>query len=275
MRNKILRILREPVVLFFLFGFIFFLVYTILENRIDRSDREIIISKAQIQLLEETFTKTWNRPPTEQQLEEQIENLIKNEVYFKEAVAMGLDNSDPAVKMRLRTLIEMMMDDMATVYPSEDQLKKYLSEHPDKFRIDPRMSFEHIFFPEDEKEVADLQLYNINNNLSVDESSFGNLSLIPAQFSNETYSGVKRTFGEVFAEGIFKLDTGKWQGPVRSAYGWHLVFISEYVAGKLPELSEIWDLVEREWSFEQRNLKKEEQYQKMKEEYYVKFETEE
>ena len=167
MRNKILRILSEPLVLFFLFGFIFFLVYTILENRIDRSDREIIISKGQVQLLEETFTKTWNQPPTEQQLEAQIENLIKNEVYFKEAVAMGLDKSDPAIKMRLRTLIEMMMDDMATVYPSEDQLNTYLSAHPDKFRRDPKLSFGHIYFPEDEKEVADLQLYNINNNLPV------------------------------------------------------------------------------------------------------------
>jgi len=273
MRNKILRILREPVVLFFLFGLTFFLVYTVLGNRIDRSDREIIISKGQVQLLEETFTKTWNQPPTEEQLEGQIENLIKNEVYFKEAVAMGLDKSDPAIKMRLRTLIEMMMDDMATVYPSEDQLNTYLSAHPDKFRRDPLMSFEHIYFPEDEKEVANLQLYNINNNLSVDESSFGNLSLIPAQFINESFSVVKRTFGEAFAEEIFKLDTGKWLGPVRSAYGWHLVIITEYVPARLPELSEIWDLVEQEWSLEQRNLKKEEQYQKMKEKYYVKFET--
>ena len=273
MRNKILRILSEPLVLFFLFGFIFFLVYTILENRLDRSDREIIISKGQVQLLEETFTKTWNQPPTEEQLEGQIENLIKNEVYFKEAVAMGLDKSDPAIKMRLRTLIEMMMDDMATVYPSEDQLNTYLSAHPDKFRRDPLMSFEHIYFPEDEKEVANLQLYNINNNLSVDERSFGNLSLIPAQFINESFSGVKRTFGEAFAEEIFKLDTGKWLGPVRSAYGWHLVIITEYVPARLPELSEIWDLVEQEWSLEKRNLKKDEQYQKMKEKYYVKFET--
>jgi hypothetical protein len=226
----------------------------------------------QIELLAETFQRTWNRPPTESEIEAQIENFIKDEIFFREAVAMGLDKSDPAVKRRLRQLIELMMDDLATVYPSEDQLSNYLSENPDKFIRDPIISFQHIYFSEAGWEEAKNQLYNINNNLPVDENTFVNLSLLPNQFSDETFFGVNRSFGEQFTKSVFELDTGKWQGPVESAYGWHLVYVSQIIPGFVPELSEIWDIVEREWSVEVKKEKKDAQFERIKEKYVIEFE---
>jgi parvulin-like peptidyl-prolyl isomerase len=271
MKKKFSRILREPIVLFLLFGAVLFIIYEWTTAYYESKNRKITVTEGQIQLLNETFTKTWNREPTEQELDALIENFIKDEIFYKEAVTLGLDKSDVAVKRRLRQIMEMMMDDMATVYPSEDQLKQYLAENPEKFRQDPAISFRHIYFSTDNRETALEVLGKLKDTLPVDESSFEGLALIPNEFSEESYRSVERLFGKSFTEEVFILKPGIWQGPVESAYGYHLVYISELTQGFVPELSEIWDEVEREWSMERRTQVKDQQYQKIKEKYTVTF----
>jgi hypothetical protein len=271
MKNSFFNIVREPIVLFFLFGLILFIVYERATTYYELQNKKITVTEAQIQLLSETFMKTWNREPTEQELKAQIENYIKDEIFYKEAVALGLDKSDIAVKRRLRQIMEMMMDDMATVYPSEDQLKRYLSENPDKFRQDPTISFRHFYFSTENRELALEVLGKMKDTLPVDESNFDGLALIPNEFSGESYRGVERLFGKSFTDDIFKLDVGSWEGPVESAYGYHLVYISQIEEGFVPELSGIWDEVEREWSQERKMQVKDQQYQKIKERYTISF----
>ena len=271
MKNTFLRIIREPISLFVILGLLLFIVYNRTTTYYDQKNKQITVTEAQIQLLKETFAKTWNREPTEEELEAQIENLIKDEIYYKEAVDLGLDRSDIAVKRRLRQIMEMMMDDMATVYPSEDQLKTYLSENQDKFRRDPYISFRHIYFSSENRETALDVLGKLKDTLPVDERSFDGLALIPNEFSEESYRSVERLFGKSFTEEVFTLKPGIWQGPVESAYGYHLVYISELTEGFVPELSEIWDQVEREWSVEKRTQVKDQQYQKIRERYTISF----
>ena len=227
MKNTFLRIMREPISLFVILGLLLFIVYNRTTTYYDQKNKQITVTEAQIQLLKETFAKTWNREPTEEELEAQIENLIKDEIYYKEAVDLGLDRSDIAVKRRLRQIMEMMMDDMATVYPSEDQLKTYLSENQDKFRRDPYISFRHIYFSSENRETALDILGKLKDTLPVDERSFDGLALIPNEFSEESYRSVERLFGKSFTEEVFTLKPGIWQGPVESAYGYHLVYNSE------------------------------------------------
>mgnify|MGYP001554409454 CR=1 FL=1 len=271
MKNTFLRIIREPISLFVILGLLLFIVYNRTTTYYDQKNKQITVTEAQVQLLKETFAKTWNREPTEEELEAQIENLIKDEIYYKEAVDLGLDRSDIAVKRRLRQIMEMMMDDMATVYPSEDQLKTYLSENQDKFRRDPYISFRHIYFSSENRETALDVLGKLKDTLPVDERSFDGLALIPNEFSEESYRSVERLFGKSFTEEVFTLKPGIWQGPVESAYGYHLVYISELTEGFVPELSEIWDEVEREWSVEKRTQVKDQQYQKIRERYTISF----
>lgn len=273
--KKFLNLIREPILLFFILGIVLFVLYLLATDYFDRRNRQIVISQGQIELLVETFAKTWNRSPTESELNAQVENFIKDEIFFKEAVAMGLDKTDPAIKRRLRQLMELMMDDMATVYPSEDQLKKYLSENPDKFREDPAISFRHIYFSTDNREEATEILTKLKTMLPVDESKFGSLSLIPDQFSGESFWEIERLFGRSFTQKIFNLESGVWHGPIESAYGYHLVFVSEITKDYIPELSEIWDEVEREWALERKMEIKEQQYQKIKEKYTVRIEENE
>ena len=275
MNKKKKPVFKEPIFLFLGMGIILFICYSLFTEYYEQQNKKIYINNIQIAILKETFQKTWNRPPTEKEMNAQIENLIKDEVFYKEAVDMGLDRSDPAVKRRLRQMMELMMDDAATSYPSEDQLSKYLDEHPEKFMEDPVISFEQMYFAARNKNDAEAQLYNLSNNIPLDQSRVGNLALIPSKFENETRFSIDRRLGKQFTEELFTLDTGKWVGPIESAYGWHLIYISHIKMGKVPELAEIWDNVEREWAVEQKNIKKEQQYKLMKSNYKIVFEKDE
>ena len=156
MKEKRTKFIKEPIFLFFAIGILLYVFYIFITAQFDRKNRTITVSDSQVAVLTETFKKTWNREPSEKEIESQKENFIKDEVFYKEAVAMGLDKSDVAVKRRLRQLMELMMDDAATVYPSEDQLKIYLNEHPEKFQKDPIVSFEQKYFALNNKTMKDL-----------------------------------------------------------------------------------------------------------------------
>ena len=262
-------ILKSPVVLSLIAGFLLFLIYSSIDDYIDRKNRRVLVSSEQVLLLAESFSRTWNRPPTESEMEAQIENHIKDEVFYREAVALGLDKSDAAVKRRLRQIMELMLDDYATVVPSEDQLRQYLRDNPDKFRRDPIISFRQIYFTEENEAGARTIVNRLQNGETVDLENVGGLALIPNEFVEEDKRGIESVFGTQFTVGLLELETDRWEGPVRSAYGWHLVYVSERIDGEVPDLNEVWDEVEREWAFERRQELKEEQYRRMREKYDV------
>jgi hypothetical protein len=267
--NTLRKIVREPLLLFVLFGTLMYIIYSQSADYIDKKNKQIFISSAQIGLLEEAFRKTWNRNPTQDETKAQIQNLVMDEVFFKEAVAMGLDKTDPAIKRRLRQVLELMLDDYATIYPTENQLRDYLNAHPDKFQRDPLISFRHLYYPIEDKEEALNLLLRLKQGKPFDENAIVGLLLVPNQFENERKLEVGKLFGNIFTQKLFELEPGNWQGPLESAYGWHLVKISEKVVPGLPELNEIWDLVEREWSVESKKEMKEMQYQAMREQYEI------
>lgn len=269
MVEKMKRIVREPVSLFFILGSLLFLFYSAASNYYIKKNNEITISSTQLALLKDSFEKTWNRAVNETELQALIENHIKDEVFYREAVLMGLDKSDLAIKRRLRQIMELVLDDYSSVYPSESQLQKYLSEHPDKFRQDDRISFTHQYFSMDEKQEGVNRLSLLQKGASSDEKYINRLSLIPEQFENESLSEIVRSFGDFFSKQLFKLEKGTWQGPLESAYGWHLVLVSRRSEGIVPPLSEIWDQVEREWALEKKQEMKAQQFEKMRARYTI------
>jgi parvulin-like peptidyl-prolyl isomerase len=264
--------LREPFFLFFLFGFLLYLLYTGITAYFDRENRKIIVATGQVDLLAESFTKTWSRVPNKVELQAQIDNYIMDEVFFREAVARGLDKTDPAVKRRLRQLMELVLDEYAIVYPSEEQLREYLTRHPDKFMQDPIISFRHIYLSPEESDHAEQLIKGLQEGSITPDQFEAGMTFVPDQLESKRQREVEAVFGTKFTSRIFELESGTWQGPVESAYGIHLVKVIKRTDGYVPELTEIWDQVEREWTFDMRRTIKEEQYQIMREQYLIQIE---
>ena len=92
---------------------------------------------------------------------------------------------------------------------------------------------------------------------------------LPAESGALSASEVSRLFGSAFSERLFELAAGRWEGPVESAYGLHLVFIRERVEGRDPALAEVRDAVAREWLADRRRQAREDFYRDLRSRYEV------
>ena len=96
------------------------------------------------------FSRTWQRPPTREELEGLIRDRVREEVYYREAMAMGLDRDDPIIRRRLQQKMEFVTDDVAALAePTDAELSEYLKTHAEVFRVrsDSLLSVRSISIP--------------------------------------------------------------------------------------------------------------------------------
>lgn len=104
------------------------------------------------------WEKKWQRLPTQSEIEGLIEQQIREEVLYREAIAMGLDQNDTIVRRRLAQKVEFISADIASqAEPSKGELQVYLNAHTDKFEEPARITFQHIYLN------ADQRGENVNN----------------------------------------------------------------------------------------------------------------
>jgi hypothetical protein len=131
------RLLREPLVHFLLIGAALFVVFGLLGKDTGTVPGAIVITKEQIASLAADFQRTWQRPPTTDEREALIQDRLREEVYYREAMALGLDKDDPIIRRRLRQKMEFISEDVAAqAEPTDAELAAYLSAHPDAFRAE-------------------------------------------------------------------------------------------------------------------------------------------
>ena len=139
--------LREPLLHFLLVGAALFLLFHFLSGGRSEAPREIVVGEARVEALAENFAKTWMRPPTAQELKGLADDYVAEEVYYREAIAMGLDRDDTVIRRRLRQKMEFISEDLASaVQPTDAQLQEYLERHADKFVRASRLTFQQVFF---------------------------------------------------------------------------------------------------------------------------------
>ena len=270
------RFLQEPLLHFLLLGAGLFLAYSLVQRDGGREAGQIVVTLAEVERLATSFAKTWQRPPTPEELSGLVRDRVREEVYCREAMALGLDRDDTIIRRRLRQKMEFVSEDIAALAePAEADLEEYLRTHPDSFRVDPRFTFRQVCLdPEEHGEnlAADVTrlLARLNQAGSeVDASALGDSLLLETQFDGVPTSEVAKQFGEPFALGLGRLEPGSWQGPVESGYGVHVVFVSERVEGRLPALAEVRDAVRREWDNARRTAANEAFYQGLLARYHV------
>jgi hypothetical protein len=138
--------LREPLLHFLVIGTGIFLLYSLVRGSNETAPREIVISESRIEALAENFGRTWTRPPTPQELRGLVDDYVKEEVFYREAIAMGLDRDDTVIRRRLRQKMEFVSEDAAaSAQPTEAQLQQFLAAHPEKFVEPSRVTFEQVF----------------------------------------------------------------------------------------------------------------------------------
>lgn len=262
---------REPLLHFLLIGVALFLFYDLTREGGSEAPNRIVVTSGQVEQLAANFKRTWMRPATEDELNALIENYVREEVFYREALAMGLDQNDPLVRRRMRMKLEFILEDLSSQDVTDAVLTAFLQQHPDKFRTQAQVSFQQVYLnPDKRKDLAsDARKLLARLNGGAAPRSVGDPTLVPFDYSRATQSEIARSFGERFAQDAIKLEPGDWTGPVYSAYGGHLLKVSERVEARQPALAEIRELVKREYLVQRRKEQKDLAYQQLRKGYEV------
>jgi hypothetical protein len=254
-----MKFLREPLVHFLLLGAAMFVISGLVSEDHGGRPGHIIVTQGTIDNLAATFARTWQRPPADQELEGLIRDYIREEVLYREALALGLDRDDTIIRRRLRLKLEFVSEDVAAqAEPRDEELHAYLQAHPEAFAIEPRFTFQQVYLDprrrgahlahDVDRLLAELQQLGHDGNFA----ALGDVFLLPHQFDSLSATEARKAFGDTFVAGLSTLTPGQWQGPVPSGYGVHLVYVSERTPARIPELAEVRDTVRREWANAQR-----------------------
>ncbi|MDH5426698.1 MAG: peptidylprolyl isomerase [Nitrospirota bacterium] len=271
------RIFKEPLLHFLLLGAILFIAYGVMQKPGARGDAgEIVVTMGQVENLAATFAKTWQRPPTPEELAGLVRDRVREEVYYREAMAMGLDKDDTIIRRRLRQKMEFISDDIAAqAEPTDAELSAYLEAHADAFRVETRFTFRQVYLDpakhgENLTRDAEQLLAQLNQaGAQSDVSQLGDTLMLEHQFSAASTREIGTQFGEQFAASLSALVPGQWQGPIKSGYGVHLVMVSDRTEGRLPALADVRDAVRRDWQNARRLEINEKFYQELLTHYTV------
>ena len=145
----IVRLLREPLLQFLALGAMLFAVYGLAGKRSAETPEKIVVSASRVANLGDGFARTWRRPPSPQELQGLIEDYIRDEVFYREGKAAGLDRDDAVIRRRVRQKMEFLVEDMSVPEPSEEQLATFLASNPERFRAEDHFTFHHVFLSND------------------------------------------------------------------------------------------------------------------------------
>lgn len=269
------RLLREPMVHFVLIGAAVFGLYALVGDGGGETamDNRIVVTEGRVQQLAQVFAKTWQRPPTPQELRELIDAFVKEEVYYREAVKLGLDRDDTLIRRRMQQKMDFLTEPGEGALTVDDaELQAYLDTNKAAFRVGPRVAFDQIFInPKRGDEPADARAKEALQALKSGASptGLGDPTLLPATMKLSSLSSIERDFGEAFAQRLKTLPLNIWTGPIDSPFGQHLVLVRKRVDGYDPTLADIRDAVAQQWRTETREKFQREAYEKLRSEYEV------
>ncbi len=247
-------LLREPLLHFLVIGAGLFFLFSQINNTQVETDHRIIITQANLDRLATLWLKRMGRPPSAQEREQQLEHYIREQVLYREAMTMGLDQDDVIVSRRLAQKMEYLFNDLSFIpEPSETELVTFLSEHASQFTLPATITFSQIFLdPREHNQEINKDAEQLLEQLKetktiVDTINLGDRSLLPYKFTEERQNEINSMFGAAFTNQVFSLPISSWQGPVASEYGLHLIYITARTENRLPSLAEIRDRVASEW----------------------------
>lgn len=268
-RRALPALLREPLVHFLLAGGALFAWSAWRGEAPDPASRTIVIDEAQVRQLAAIWQRTWQRPPSPAELDGLIRDHVREEVYYREARRLGLDEDDTIIRRRLRAKMEAIAAAQAEAAAADDAtLQAWLDRHPARFAGAATYSFDQIYLGSAAAPDA-LPAMLARLDRGVAPAALGKPISLPGTLDGAARTEVARLFGDAFAASLDGLDRGRWQGPVASGFGQHLVRVRAVMPGGTPPLAAVRQTVENDWRTATRRAREARAYQALLDGYTV------
>ena len=239
------RLLREPLVHFIAAGL---LVFALLSGRApDLGERRVVVNAQVVGTLVGRFRDSYGRLPTRDETDGLIREWVQDQIYYREALRLGLDQSDEVVVRRMRRKMEAMaVAEAESSAPDDATLQSLLDRNPARYASDPRTSFTQVFLGADNPQNQGLAETGLAL-LRAGKPFAGPPAPVPALFNDASGTDIAGTFGDAFTVALANVETGTWQGPIISGLGLHLVRVDARKAPQPPRLADVRQRVENDW----------------------------
>ena len=271
------RLLHEPLLYFALLGgAIFALLGEAPPPERAGQGNRLVISGAEVDRMAEAWVEKWQRPPSDDELGGMIAEAVREQVLYREALALGLDQGDVVISRHLRQKYEFVTQDLAyDTNPDEATLRAFHAAQPDRYARPARLSFSHILFsPERRGEAAMTDAVQTMAELQSATGPqaadlHGDPTSLPQAFEAASNNDIEAMFGPEFATALQGVETGRWVGPIASGYGLHLIWLAQRVPGEMIAFDDIRQRVKDDWVYEQRIAANEAVYRNLLSRYEV------
>ncbi len=252
---------REPFFQFVALGVLLFAASEYLEARANFA--RIEITRAQIEGIANNYRLQYGASPTAEQLDGLVDQFIKEEVFYHEALRLKLDRDDEIIRRRLVQKFEFLQQDLGTPQdPSEAELRAFYRSHTKNYAIPERLTFSHVFFSVDRsgeegaRVRAERVLAALNQQRLTRTPDSGDGFPGAFDFGGATPVQVRRAFGSsALSEAVFKIAPGHWAGPFRSGFGWHLVYVTAHEPAGVAAYEDARDAVQRDYTDAERGIR--------------------
>jgi len=272
------KILKNPVLYFFVLGFAVFGLHAFLNMDEEPGDDPFVVevTSADIEWLRSSWESRTQRKPTPVELNGLIDAYIREEILSREAHAMGLDEQDLVIKRRLVQKLLFVFEDLAeAVEPTDEELRAYAEEHREEYEVPPTISFTQVYFSPDKRRdaatAAESALGRLQAGRVTDDEAvaLGDAIMLDASYRQVTRDGVIRAFGPGFAGELFDLEGEGWQGPIGSSFGLHLVRIDGRTEAAVPDFESVRERVRYDFMYDRKREVVDKTYDSVKSRYTI------
>jgi hypothetical protein len=253
-----------------LIGLLLFALYGLVVG--GNADRGIRVDDNVASSLYAQFSKTWQRPPTADEMNALVESYVRDEIFYREGVELGLDRDDPTIKRRVAQKFSTIAEESEPgSVPTDAELDAWMKRHPDRYAKPALVTFDQIAFERSADGLATLDSARKALAAGADPQTLGEGRLLLPHFELYPIDLVQRDFGPEFARAIEEIRPGRWEGPVQSGYGVHLVRVEKLVGGSAPKLADVRAAVSRDFEQDRRTRSLEAAYRNLRESYRVEY----
>lgn len=266
--------LREPLLHFMVLGFLIWgglRYWSVADNRYT-----IDLGSTERDRIARTYLRQFGQFPTPRQLQSLLDRYIRDEIFVREALDLGLDKDDEIVRRRLIQKYEFLESDISVPErPDADVLQHWFEHERSRYETPERVTFKHLYFSRDSAgdNNAKLRAQKLLQELRTQTARLvdpGDPFPGPPHLGVLSAEGATRLFGQSeLSDRLFSVPVGYWAGPYKSSYGWHLIYVEGHIPAALPRFSQIRERVLEDYLQEQQHVMNARAFQTLRAKYTV------
>ena len=251
--------MKEPLLWFVLIGGLLFSADQL------RAPDAIIVNDAVRNQIANLWQTQMGEQPSARELESLVHNWVREEVFYREALRLGLDREDTIIRRRLVQKLGFLAREVDEESVTPEEIQTWYQEQIADYTQPVRYSLSQVYF-------SDADQYGSLKEQLADDSKWtelGEISMLPRRLNNKSEREVASTFGTEFTAQLNKLIEGQWIGPITSTFGYHLVRLDQLTASAPTPLAYIENRVVADLLHQRREQSLDDYYKELLDQYEV------